>query len=172
MSGLSELNSFVGKFVSLWKAGLDANLLVTTHAGEAKLTLEVGLGRAPDQVPPSPYAGKNGPSRQRRKARRAESRRLAEETKVNNEDEDVTTEKVVADNNDEVTEDVSTEKVVAGVNHEENGKMMVVKEVGLSTETVVDEKNDVKDLEVIEVTKVNVEESAEKAEIHDAKNID
>ena len=58
MSGLSELNSFVGKFVSLWKAGLDANLLVTTHAGEAKLTLEVGLGRAPDQVPPSPYAGK------------------------------------------------------------------------------------------------------------------
>ena len=79
---------------------------------------------------------------------------------------------MVADNNDEVTEDVSTEKVVAGVNHEENGKMMVVKEVGLSTETVVDEKNDVKDLEVIEVTKVNVEESAEKAEIHDAKNID
>ena len=73
---------------------------------------------------------------------------------------------MVADNNDEVTEDVSTEKVVAGVNHEENGKMMVVKEVGLSTETVVDEKNDVKDLEVIEVTKVNGEE------IHDAKNID
>ena len=43
MASLGQLNSFVGKFISLWKAGYDANFHVTSHGGEARVNLEVGL---------------------------------------------------------------------------------------------------------------------------------
>ena len=60
MADLVQLNSFVGKFVSLW----NAKLQVTTCAGEAQVTLEVGLGRPPKQTPPSPHQGRYvGPAR-------------------------------------------------------------------------------------------------------------
>ena len=41
MAGLVEINSFIGKFVSLWQSGRDANLKVESKAGKAFLSLEV-----------------------------------------------------------------------------------------------------------------------------------
>ena len=52
MAGLGQLNSFVGKFINLWKAGLDANLELKTTAGETTLTLKAGLGQTPQPLPP------------------------------------------------------------------------------------------------------------------------
>ena len=72
MADLVQLNSFVGKFVSLW----NAKLQVTTCAGEAQVTLEVGLGRPPDQTPPSPHQGRYvGPARICHINKRAEERK-------------------------------------------------------------------------------------------------
>ena len=66
MASLGQLKkSFVGKFISLWKAGYDANFDVTFHSGEARVNLEVGLGRVPDDVvviPPSTCQGRLGPA--------------------------------------------------------------------------------------------------------------
>ena len=47
MAGLEQLNSFIGKFVSLWQAGLDASLELKTFHGEASAHIHVGLGQAP-----------------------------------------------------------------------------------------------------------------------------
>ena len=41
MAGLVEINSFVGKFVSLWQSGRDANLKLESKAGKAFVSLEV-----------------------------------------------------------------------------------------------------------------------------------
>ena len=80
MAGLPELHSFIGKFVSLWQAGLDTSLTVKAHAGEARVHLQVGLGHAP----PPPSAGCHAPfcqcpSRIRRRERRAKARKVAGE---------------------------------------------------------------------------------------------
>ena len=51
MAGASELDSFVRKFVNLWKAGSHAKLHVETLDGDAFVNLQVGLGQAlPDMV--------------------------------------------------------------------------------------------------------------------------
>ena len=83
MAGLVEINSFVGKFLSLWKAGRNASLQIVSAAGEATIKLEVGLGnaqhlqhQAPNRVP--------GPARLRRSERRQASRRVAEEAATGN----------------------------------------------------------------------------------------
>ena len=43
----TELDSFVGKFHQLWKAGFTAHLDLDTHAGNAWIGLRVQLGPAP-----------------------------------------------------------------------------------------------------------------------------
>ena len=75
----SELDSFVLKFKSLWYAGIDAHLDVDTHAGQAWVGLRVGLGHPPGPLHRQPplLKKKDSPSRQRRRARRAEARQLA-----------------------------------------------------------------------------------------------
>eukprot|EP00092_Neocalanus_flemingeri_P103491 GFUD01132446.1.p1 GENE.GFUD01132446.1~~GFUD01132446.1.p1 ORF type:complete len:470 (+),score=142.90 GFUD01132446.1:132-1412(+) len=73
MAGLAQLESFIGKFRSLWFAGFDASLEVKAHAGEARVYLQVGLGQA---HPPQPRQYRvPGPSRLRRRQRRAEARK-------------------------------------------------------------------------------------------------
>jgi hypothetical protein len=73
----SELGTFVQKFRRLWKSGLDAHLDIDTHAGQAWVSLRVRLGQAPGplqphpQFPPHLKRTRDGPSRQRRRARRA-----------------------------------------------------------------------------------------------------
>ena len=81
MAGLEQLNSFIGKFVSLWQAGLDASLELKTFQGKASAHINVGLGQAPflqKTRPPQPHHVPS-PSRVRRRARREEARRLAAE---------------------------------------------------------------------------------------------
>ena len=81
MAGLEQLNSFIGKFVSLWQAGLDASLELKTFQGKASAHIHVGLGQAPclqKTRPPQPHHVPS-PSRVRRRARREEARRIAAE---------------------------------------------------------------------------------------------
>jgi hypothetical protein len=81
MAGLEQLNSFIGKFVSLWQAGLDASLELKAFQGKASAHIHVGLGQAPrlqKTQPPQPHHVPS-PSRVRRRARREEARRLAAE---------------------------------------------------------------------------------------------
>ena len=80
MAGASELDSFVRKFRILWQSGCDAKLHVQSEAGNAFVTLSVGLG----QVPPGHkhhvvHHRGGGPARQRRKVRRKAERQAAEE---------------------------------------------------------------------------------------------
>ena len=91
---LSELNSFVGKFLRLWQSGFDATLSLESNAGEAVINMKVGLGkgspiphhqfhhqyRAPVRVP--------GPSQQRRHQCRADARRVTAAEAVNSDNKD------------------------------------------------------------------------------------
>ena len=100
MAGLKEFDSFIGKFVSLWKKGFEASLNVNSKAGEAFINLQVGLGQVlPPLQPQYPQRCEPGPSRQRRRQRRAETRREAGEvsTRIND-----TTEEVVNKGTEEV----------------------------------------------------------------------
>ena len=79
----SELNSFLLKFRQLWRAGYDAHLDVKSHAGQAWIGLHVRLGHAQgplyqDHVR-NVNKARNGPSLQRRRKKRADARKQAEE---------------------------------------------------------------------------------------------
>ena len=102
MAGLKELNSFLGKFVNLWQNGMEASLRIDSKAGKATINLEVGLGQAPqpEQHPICKY----GPSRLRRRERRADARKLAEE--VNTKD---TAEQAATSNTSEKTTSTAEE---------------------------------------------------------------
>ena len=73
----SELNSFRLKFRQLWRAGYDAHLDVKSHAGQAWIGLYVRIGHA--QGPLYQDHVRNGPSLQRRRTKRADARKQAEE---------------------------------------------------------------------------------------------
>ena len=83
MAGLQELNSFIGKFVSLWKGGFEASLNIQSKAGKATMNLQVELEEA---LP----VKKVSPSQFRRRERRAEARRLADEAAEEDEVEETT----------------------------------------------------------------------------------
>ena len=78
-----EIDSFIQKFKDLWKCGFDAHLDIDTHAGQAWVGLRVGLGVHGHQAWPSQEAKMSGPRdspcKQRRRARRDESRKVKAE---------------------------------------------------------------------------------------------
>ena len=85
---VTELDTFVEKFKSLWRKGLEAHLDVDTQAGHAWVGLRVQLGHEPgpplhDYPPCQERKQKQSPSRQRRRERRAVERKTAEEAKRN-----------------------------------------------------------------------------------------
>ena len=88
MVGLAELNSFVGKFVSLWRKGIDAKLVLETEGGKASVNLRTDLGQA-CPLPDICHGGRrDGSSRVRRRERRAaERQQQPAEKAVGNEDE-------------------------------------------------------------------------------------
>ena len=77
----TEIDFFVKKFKQLWRAGYGAHLDIDAHAGQAWVGLRVRL------EPPGPQVerqnvrqkARDGPSRQRRRARRAAVREKASE---------------------------------------------------------------------------------------------
>ena len=72
-----EIYSFVEKFVSLWKSGLDASLSFETQAGEASVSLRLGLGTFSSEantVEKQSTSKKVSPSRLRRRQRREKAR--------------------------------------------------------------------------------------------------
>jgi hypothetical protein len=79
MAGTNELDSFLRKFVILWQSGCDAKLNLESEAGNAYVTLRIGLGK----VLPGHHHGHvvrhrgGGPARQRRRERRDLERRTA-----------------------------------------------------------------------------------------------
>ena len=79
MAGNQELESFLRKFKILWQSGCDAKLNIESEAGNAYVTLRVGLGK----VLPGHHHGHVGqhrggsPARQRRRERRDLERRTA-----------------------------------------------------------------------------------------------
>ena len=72
----SELLSFITKFRNLWHTGKHATLTSECNAGKASLTLHLQLQPLHQQQPHPdlPYPRRVGPSRLRRRARRAQSR--------------------------------------------------------------------------------------------------
>ena len=66
------LHSFILKFKNLLLSGKNATLLIKSNSGNAEVSLSVELG----EIPPPPdqqhcHRSRNGPSRQRRRLRRA-----------------------------------------------------------------------------------------------------
>ena len=109
----SELDSFVLKFKSLWYSGIDAHLDVETHAGQAWVGLRVGLGHPPGLPQPHLLRKKDSPSKQRRRARRAEARKLAaDEAAVKASEKAKTPKEATKDNLVRVTEEVNDIKAV------------------------------------------------------------
>ena len=117
---VTELDTFFQKFKQLWHSGHSAHLDVDTHAGHAWVGLRVRLGQAPGplqhQLPKT--RTRDGPSRQRRRARRAEDRkRQAEEA------------------NEEIVEDIA-ENATAGATQAEEA------EAPAASEQVAEEVSD------------------------------
>ena len=80
-----ELKSFVTKFADLWHSGKNASLSLECDNGEATINLQLRLGSHPLQQPQHHQGSQHrlerraGPSRLRRRARRAQARELAAE---------------------------------------------------------------------------------------------
>ena len=92
-----ELYSFIGKFKQIWKSGQSAQLHLETDAGQAWVGLRVHLGQAPGPLHQGPHQQekrrtRDGPSRQRRRARRAAEREAAAEVGENEEAVEASTE--------------------------------------------------------------------------------
>ena len=75
-----EIESFLQKFYQLQRAGQTAHLDLDTHAGQAWVGLRVQLGHGPGQYLHPHLKKAEGPSRQRRRKKRAAARVAAEAT--------------------------------------------------------------------------------------------
>ena len=98
-----EIDSFIVKFKGLLLSGRNATLVIKSNAGKAEVSLNVVLG---DVTPPPDQhlrQSRNGPSRQRRRCRRAEARKAsnAEEAKKASDDVVNTDEVIEVDNGQE-----------------------------------------------------------------------
>ena len=79
----AEIDSFILKFKNLLLSGRNATLLIKSNAGKAEVNLSVELG----EIPPPPdqqhfQRSRNGPSRQRRRLRRAAERTASNAKKL------------------------------------------------------------------------------------------
>ena len=69
-----ELDSFYVKFKNLLRAEKDATLTLKSEAGRAVITLSVDLGHVLSEPGHQQHLPRNGPSRQRRREKRAAAR--------------------------------------------------------------------------------------------------
>ena len=77
MAGNFELQSFLNKFCNLWSSGKSARLAVECQAGQATVNLQLDLGLPHHEHPQEHHQKQVGPSRLRRRARRAQARHQA-----------------------------------------------------------------------------------------------
>ena len=77
MAGHFELHSFLSKFCNLWSSGKSARLAVECQAGQATVNLQLDLGLPHHEHPQEHHQKRVGPSRLRRRARRAQARHQA-----------------------------------------------------------------------------------------------
>ena len=144
----TELDTFIHKFKTLWNSGLDANLNVETHAGQAWVSLRVQLGKAPGPLHPHfpHHKPRHSPSRERRRVRRADARRKTAEEETNEESKEKET----------VIEDTETEDVVTVYTSEKVEESDIVEDtMEKTTEDVVEETDiNFKDLETREEVKI------------------
>ena len=173
---LTELNSFIFKFNQLWHSGISAHLDIDTHAGEAWVGLRVHLGHAPPQE--AFYSQSNfprsrdGPSRQRRRARRAEKRdevhvekpvTEAEEAvapmddKTQNVEEEVAEKATVEEQINVSDEQIGDSTEVAAVEAEEDTVEDVEAEVETTEEQVENTVSVVKDAKKVETVYATAE---------------
>ena len=134
---VSELDTFVEKFKTLWKKGYEAHLDIDAKAGQAWVGLRVRLGHdpGPPHHPYPPFQARsknNSPSRQRRRDRRAaERQQLAEQAQVaGNHVTEVVVEESTADENveAEIASIVDTDKKKHTENVEESAVIVVTRE--------------------------------------------
>ena len=104
-----EIDSFVLKFKNLLLSGRNATLVIKSTAGKAEVSLNVELGDVPPHLPGQHQQSRDGPSRQRRRLRRAETRKA------------YMTEDVI----ETATEEVNAEKARTASNTEEVIKTIV-----------------------------------------------
>ena len=71
---MPEIDSFIWKFKKLLHSGMNAHLDIRTEAGKAVLTITAEV----DVHPHHCVQSRNGPSRQRRREKRAAAREAAE----------------------------------------------------------------------------------------------
>ena len=181
--GFCELDSFVKKFVSLWRSGCEANLQVQSRAGNAYVNLQLGLGQADVHVHPS-AAGDGGrrgggPARQRRRTRREaerQSRSDAEQVFIENRNDFKTM------STEEVNDIVSKESIEVNIAEnaleiDENDQRKVLEKevservVEEETETIVD-NSALENCEIkYDVEKVPEKEVSEKVVEEDTENI-
>ena len=135
---VTELDTFVKKFMQLWKSGHSAHLDIDTHAGEAWVGLRVRLGSAPGPLHQEPHhqvnaksRSRNGPARQRRRARRS-ANRLNEAVEasegVENASVEEETSKEAANATNSAVSDIAEEAELA----------MKVVEIGIAEEATTD----------------------------------
>ena len=76
------MDNVLVKFKYLWHAGLKAKLSVESHAGQAWVVLQAGLGHAPRPPVPWPHQrrNRNGPAQQWRRARCEAAQKVAAES--------------------------------------------------------------------------------------------
>ena len=74
---MTEATELFKNFQHLWQAGKDARLNLECHAGQVWLHLQVQLHHPPSPQQYHPHPPRQGPSRLRRRARRAEERAKA-----------------------------------------------------------------------------------------------
>ena len=80
-----EISSFIFKFQNLCRAGKDAKLSLTSKNGKTIVNLNLHIGSLPPLLPGPhpqhvpPQKHRNGPSRERRRQKRADARKTAAE---------------------------------------------------------------------------------------------
>ena len=102
-----EASDIFSKFQNLWRAGTNARLNFECRAGQVWMSLHVHLPNAPPQQQQQHHRRRPGPSRLRRRARRAEARER-------------TAEKAVESDNFQPTSTSPTSHVAEQVTIEEN----------------------------------------------------
>ena len=154
MAGHYELDNFVRKFVSLWQSGCEASLHVESKAGNAFISLQLGLGQAHVH----PHAGGRrggGLARQRRRERREAERlaRAASEQDVGLDDGKIDAEQAESEQEEVVSEE---ENHVGSVIPQLDGNAddKVVNEF-VEYELQIKAHNKCKNYDVIEAIEVN-----------------